>query len=117
MRSTKKIDLIEQKQLRNDLPDFVPGDTIKIITKVMLGDKEVKRIFEGVVIRKKKNGSRSTFTVRKISYGVGVERIFPFHSPMIDSIQVKFSGRVRRARLYYLRALRGKAARIKQRRA
>jgi len=108
---------IEREQMRIDLPAFRPGDSIRVHTRIKEGDKERIQIFQGVVIRKRKGGLGATFTVRKISYGVGVERIFPLHSPNSDRIEVLTRGKVRRARLYYMRKLRGKAARIKERRA
>jgi large subunit ribosomal protein L19 len=107
------MEMVEREQLRTDLPDFRVGDTIKVHVKIVEGEKERVQLFEGVVIRKKKGGIRSTFTVRKISYGIGVERIFPLHSPRIDRIDVIGRGRVRRAKLFYLRNLKGKAARIR----
>jgi len=107
------VELVEREQLRTDLPDFRVGDTVKVHVKIVEGEKERIQPFEGVVIRKKKGGIRSTFTVRKISYGIGVERIFPIHSPRIDRIDVVSRGEVRRARLFYLRNLKGKAARIR----
>jgi large subunit ribosomal protein L19 len=109
------IDQIEASYLRKDLPPIHIGDTVRVHTKIKEGEKERIQIFEGVVIRWKKGGVRSSITVRKISHGVGVERIFPLHTPTIDKIEVKSHGRVRRARLYYLRDLSGKAARIKER--
>lgn len=105
---------IENEQMRFDLPVFKPGDTVKVFVKIKEGDKERIQVFQGVVIRKRKGATNASFTVRKISYGIGVERIFPFHSPIIDRIEVVTRGRVRRSRLYYLRKLRGKAARIKE---
>jgi len=105
---------IEKEQMRFDLPSFKSGDTVKVSVKIREGDKERIQVFTGVVIRKRKGTSNASFTVRKISYGVGVERIFPLHSPSIDKIEVVSRGRVRRSRLYYLRDLRGKAARIKE---
>lgn len=105
---------ITQEQLRTDLPSFRPGDTLKVHVKVVEGTRERIQLFEGVVIRIKGGGISETFTVRKISYGVGVERTFPIHSPKIDKIEVARRGKVRRAKLYYLRNLRGKAARIKE---
>lgn len=99
-----------------DLPSFSPGDTVKVHVKIREGEKERIQVFQGVVIGKRNNGAQSTFTVRKISYGVGVERVFPAHSPFIDQIEVVTKGRVRRAKIYYLRKLRGKAARIKEKR-
>jgi large subunit ribosomal protein L19 len=107
------MELVEREQLRTDLPDFRVGDTIKVHVKIVEGEKERVQPFEGVVIRKKAGGIRSTFTVRKISYGIGVERVFPTHSPRIDRIDVLSRGKVRRARLFYLRELKGKAARIR----
>ncbi len=107
------LELVEREQLRTDLPDFKVGDTVRVHVKIIEGEKERVQSFEGVVIRKKKGGIRSTFTVRKISYGVGVERIFPLHSPRIEKIEIINRGRVRRAKLFYLRNLKGKAARIK----
>jgi large subunit ribosomal protein L19 len=104
---------IEKEQMRMDLPTFAVGDTVKVHFKIVEGEKERVQVFEGVVIRKRKGGVGATFTVRKVSYGIGVERIFPLHSPRIGKIEIVNRGRVRRARLYYLRHLRGKAARIK----
>ncbi len=110
------LEAIDKEQMKDDIPDFRPGDTVKVHAKVRERGKERIQVFEGVVIRKKRGHKRSTFTVRKISFGVGVERIFPLHSPNIDKIEVVRYGRVRRAKLYYLRRKRGKAARIKERR-
>lgn len=107
------IDAIEASQLRTDLPEFKPGDTIRVHARIVEGDKERIQVFEGVVISRSNRQSRATFTVRKMSYGVGVERVFPVHSPRIEKIEVTIRGQVRRAKLYYLRGLRGKAARIK----
>jgi large subunit ribosomal protein L19 len=107
---------LESEVLRSDLPDFRAGDTVKVHVRVVEGDKERIQIFQGVVIARRGGGSRESFTVRKISGGVGVERILPLHSPIIDRIEVVRRGKVRRAKLYYLRALRGKAARIEERR-
>lgn len=107
------MELVEREQLRTDLPDFRVGDTVKVHVKIVEGEKERIQPFEGVVIRKKAGGIRSTFTVRKISYGIGVERIFPTHSPRIDRIDVISRAKVRRAKLFYLRNLKGKAARIR----
>lgn len=107
---------ITKDQLRTDHPDFRPGDTLKVHVKVVEGNRERIQVFEGVVIKRQNGGISETFTVRKISYGVGVERTFPVHSPRIDKIEVSRRGIVRRAKLYYLRNLRGKAARIKERR-
>lgn len=105
---------ITKEQLRTDLPSFRPGDTLKVHVKVIEGSRERIQVFEGVVIKKRGGGISETFTVRKISYGVGVERTFPLHTPKIDKIEVARRGKVRRAKLYYLRSLRGKAARIKE---
>src|SRR5262245_4105104 len=107
------IDSIEKSQYRNDIPVFKSGDTVRVHAKIIEGDKERIQVFEGVVISRANSGNRASFTVRKISYGVGVERVFPLHSPRIDKIEVVTRGRVRRAKLYYLRELSGKAARIK----
>ncbi len=109
------VDEIEKTMIRSDLPDFRPGDTVAVHYKIKEGERERIQVFEGVVIAKKNGGSRETFIVRKISYGVGVERIFPLHSPLIDKIEVKREGKVRRAKLYYLRGLSKKASRIKER--
>ncbi|QGG48136.1 50S ribosomal protein L19 [Heliorestis convoluta] len=107
---------IEAAQIRKDIPQFGPGDTVRVHVKVVEGNRERIQIFEGVVIKIKGGGLRETFTVRRVSYGVAVERIFPIHSPRLDKIEVIRRGRVRRAKLYYLRGLSGKAARIKDRR-
>ncbi len=107
---------IESAFLRGDAPEFRPGDTVRVQVRVVEGDKERLQAFQGIVISRKGGGTREMFTVRKISGGVGVERIFPLHSPVIDRIEVVRRGRVRRAKLYYLRQLRGKAARIQERR-
>lgn len=107
---------ITKDQLRTDHPDFRAGDTVKVHAKVVEGTRERIQIFEGVVIKRQNGGISETFTVRKISYGVGVERTFPVHSPRVDKVEVIRRGAVRRAKLYYLRNLRGKAARIKERR-
>ncbi len=112
----EKIEQIEKEQMRLDHPDFEPGDNVKVHVKIKEGEKERIQIFQGVVISKRKGNTNATFTVRKVSYGVGVERIFPLHSPALDKIEVVTHGRVRRAKIYYLRKLRGKAARIKERR-
>ncbi|KGX83687.1 50S ribosomal protein L19 [Pontibacillus marinus] len=105
---------ITQEQLKQDLPTFKAGDTVKVHVKVVEGNRERIQVFEGVVIKRRGGGISETFTVRKISYGVGIERTFPVHSPRIDKIEVTRRGKVRRAKLYYLRNLRGKAARIKE---
>ncbi|HLR63884.1 MAG TPA: 50S ribosomal protein L19 [Pseudogracilibacillus sp.] len=106
---------ITKDQLRTDHPDFRPGDTVKVHAKVVEGTRERIQVFEGMVIKRQNGGISETFTVRKISYGVGVERTFPLHSPRIEKIEVSRRGIVRRAKLYYIRNLRGKAARIKER--
>jgi len=105
--------VVEANQIRSDIPEFKVGDTVRVHAKIIEGDKERIQVFEGVVISRANGGNRASFTVRKISYGVGVERIFPLHSPRIDKIEVVTRGKVRRAKLYYLRELSGKAARIK----
>ncbi|OZM58580.1 50S ribosomal protein L19 [Lottiidibacillus patelloidae] len=105
---------ITQEQIRTDLPTFRPGDTVRVHVKVVEGTRERIQVFEGVVIKRRGGGISETFTVRKISYGVGVERAFPLNSPKIAKLEVIRRGKVRRAKLYYLRALRGKAARIKE---
>jgi large subunit ribosomal protein L19 len=111
-----KTDLIEKAYLRTDIPDFRPGDTVKVHVRVTEGSRERVQVFQGVVIRRQNGGLRETFTVRKISFGVGVERTFPVHSPSIARLELVSRGAVRRAKLYYLRELRGKKARIKERR-
>lgn len=108
------INEITQEQLRSDLPDFRPGDTVRVHVKVVEGTRERIQLYEGVVIQRRGGGISETFTVRKISYGVGVERIFPVHTPKITLLEVIRRGKVRRAKLFYLRNLRGKAARIKE---
>ena len=112
----EKIEQIEKEQMRLDHPDFGPGDNVKVYVKIREGEKERIQVFQGVVISKRKGNTNAMFTVRKVSYGVGVERIFPLHSPALDKIEVVTRSRVRRAKIYYLRKLRGKAARIKERR-
>jgi large subunit ribosomal protein L19 len=109
-------DLVEQSYLRKGIPQFRPGDTVKVHARVVEGNRERVQVFQGVVIRRSGGGLRETFTVRKISFGVGVERTFPLHSPSIARLEVVQRGHVRRAKLYYLRDLRGKKARIKERR-
>ncbi|HHW99312.1 MAG TPA: 50S ribosomal protein L19 [Firmicutes bacterium] len=104
---------LEQSQLRTDIPDFKPGDTVRVHVKVEEGSRERIQVFEGVVIARRGGGIRESFTVRRVSYGIGVERVFPLHSPRVAKIEVVRRGRVRRAKLYYLRNLTGKAARIK----
>jgi len=106
---------VEAEQLRQDIPDFRPGDTVRLQVKVVEGAKERIQSFEGVVIKRRGSGLNETFTVRRVSYGVGVERCFPVHSPRLEKIEVIRRGRVRRAKLYYIRKLSGKAARIKNR--
>ena len=110
------LNLVEKKYLRSDLPDFRSGDTLRVHVKVKEGVRERIQVFEGVVIARQHGGLNETFTVRKISSGVGVERIFPLHCPSIEMIEIKRQGKVRRAKLYYLRKLSGKAARINERR-
>ena len=110
-----RLDSIENTQLRDNIPAFQAGDSVRVHVRIQEGNKERLQIFEGIVIAKKHGGARETVTVRKVSFGVGVERIFPLHGTVIDHIDVTRRGRVRRAKLYYLRDLRGKAARIKER--
>ncbi|APT89126.1 MULTISPECIES: 50S ribosomal protein L19 [Corynebacterium] len=110
------LDKVDAAQLRDDIPDFRPGDTVAVDVKVIEGSTERTQLFTGVVIRRQGSGIRETFTVRKVSFGIAVERTFPVHSPNLASIKVERRGKVRRAKLYYLRNLRGKAARIKERR-
>ena len=109
------IETLEKEQLRSDIPEFAPGDTVRVHAKIVEGSRERIQMFEGVVIGRQGTGVRETFTVRRISYGIGVERMFPVHSPRIEKIDVLRKGIVRRAKLYYLRNLTGKAARIKER--
>ena len=110
------ISVLEQEQLRKDIPDFRPGDTVKVHVKVVEGNRERVQVFEGVVIGRQNGGVRETFTVRRVSYGIGVERTFRVHSPRLAKIEVSRRGIVRRAKLHYLRGLTGKAARIRERR-
>ena len=110
------IETLEKEQLRSDIPEFAPGDTVRVHAKIVEGSRERIQMFEGVVIGRQGTGVRETFTVRRISYGIGVERMFPVHSPRIEKIDVLRKGSVRRAKLYYLRNLTGKAARIKEKR-
>jgi large subunit ribosomal protein L19 len=110
------IEVLEKEQLKENIPNFRPGDTVKVHVKVVEGNRERIQIFEGVVIKRQGSSVRETFTVRRVSYGVGTERTFPLHSPRLDKIEVVRRGIVRRAKLYYLRNLTGKAARIKERR-
>ncbi|MCD6527426.1 MAG: 50S ribosomal protein L19 [Desulfuromonas sp.] len=110
------VDQIGNEQMKQDLPDFKGGDTLRVHVKIVEGDKQRIQVYQGVCIKRVNRGIGSTFTVRKISGGMGVERIFPLHSPMVDKIEVLMVGRVRRAKLYYLRKLQGKAARIREKR-
>ncbi len=112
----QKTDMVESEYLRDDIPDFRPGDTVKIHVKVAEGGRERIQVFQGVVIARKGGGTRETFTVRKVSFGIGVERTFPLHSPIISKIEVVTQGRVRRAKLYYLRERVGKAAKVREKR-
>jgi large subunit ribosomal protein L19 len=114
MSNHKLIEAVTQSQLRTDIPSFRPGDTLRVHVRIIEGTRERIQVFEGVVIKHRGGGISETFTVRKISSGVGVERTFPLHTPKIEKIEVKRRGKVRRAKLYYLRELRGKAARIKE---
>jgi large subunit ribosomal protein L19 len=109
-------DLVEQPYLRDDVPDFRAGDTVRVHVRVVEGERERVQVFEGVVIRSRGSGLSKTFTVRKVSFGVGVERTFPFHSPMIAKVEIAARGDVRRAKLYYLRSRVGKKAKVKERR-
>ena len=113
---SKLIDAIDSQSLRDDIPAFRPGDSVKVHVKVVEGNRSRIQVFAGVVISRTGDGIRQSFTVRKVSFGVGVERTFPLHSPIIDKIEVERHGDVRRAKLYYLRGLRGKAAKIKEKR-
>jgi len=115
-QTMEKMKQLENELLRMDLPHFDPGDTVKVNVKIREGEKERIQAFQGVVISKRKGSVNASFTVRKVSYGIGVERIFPLNSPIISDIEVITKGRVRRAKIYYLRKLRGKAARIKEKR-
>ena len=111
-----RLDSVDQTQLRENIPAFQPGDTLKVHVRIKEGNKERLQVFEGVCIARKHGGVRETITVRKVSFGVGVERTFPIHTPIIEKIEVATRGDVRRAKLYYLRNLRGKAAKIKEKR-
>src|SRR5213083_3618770 len=111
-----KVDLVEKPRLREDVPDFRPGDTVRVHVRVAEAGRERIQVFQGVVIRRQGGGLRETFTARKVSFGVGVERTFPVHSPIVDHIEIVTRGDVRRAKLYYLRELRGKKAKIKEKR-
>ena len=110
------LDALDADSLRDDIPEFRPGDTLKVHVRVVEGNRERIQVFQGVVIRRQGGGIRETFTVRKVSFGVGVERTFPVHTPVVEKIEVVTRGDVRRAKLYYLRELRGKAAKIKEKR-
>jgi large subunit ribosomal protein L19 len=110
------LDALDADSLRDDIPDFRPGDTVKVHVRVVEGNRSRIQVFQGVVIRRQGGGIRETFTVRKVSFGVGVERTFPVHTPVVEKIEVITRGDVRRAKLYYLRELRGKAAKIKEKR-
>jgi large subunit ribosomal protein L19 len=110
------LDALDADSLRSDIPDFRPGDTVKVHVRVVEGNRSRIQVFQGVVIRRQGGGIRETFTVRKVSFGVGVERTFPVHTPVVEKIEVLTRGDVRRAKLYYLRDLRGKAAKIKEKR-
>ncbi|GCE01195.1 MULTISPECIES: 50S ribosomal protein L19 [Embleya] len=112
-----KLDHIDAASLRDDVPDFRPGDTLKVHVRVIEGNKSRVQVFQGFVLRRQGDGVRETFTVRKVSYGVGVERTFPVHTPVIEKIELVTRGAVRRAKLYYMRDLRGKAAKIKEKRS
>jgi large subunit ribosomal protein L19 len=112
----KQIAAIEAEVLKKELPAFRPGDTVRVHQLIQEGDKERIQVYEGVVIKLHRAGAKTTFTVRKISYGIGVEKIFPLYSPLLEKIEIKQQGKVRRSRLYYMRSLRGKAARIKEKR-
>ncbi len=111
------IDLVEQEQLRTDVPEFAAGDTVKVHYKIVEGARERVQVFEGIVIARKGKGVRETFTVRKVTFGIGVERVFPVHSPRIEKIEPVTFGKVRRAKLYYLREKIGKKSRVKTRRS
>ncbi|MDO5034177.1 MAG: 50S ribosomal protein L19 [Actinomycetaceae bacterium] len=113
----QKLDAVDQPLLRSDIPDFKAGDTVKVNVKVTEGNRTRIQVFQGIVIARRGEGIRETFTVRKISFGVGVERTFPLHAPTIDSIEVVTVGRVRRAKLYYLRDRHGKAAKVREKRS
>ena len=112
----QRTDLVDRASLRDDIPDFGPGDTLKVHVRVVEGNRERVQIFQGVVIRRQGSGLRETFTVRKVSFGVGVERTFPVHSPMIAKLEIVTHGDVRRAKLYYLRSRVGRAAKVKEKR-
>jgi len=115
VKNMNVLELLENEHYRMDLPQFRPGDTVKVHVRIVEGNRERVQVFEGLVIAINRKGARTSFTVRKVSYGVGVERVFPLHSPMLDKIDVITRGQVRRAKLYFIRKLKGKAARIKER--
>jgi large subunit ribosomal protein L19 len=110
------VDMIEKEHMRLDLPDISVGDNVKVYTRIFEGDKERIQVFEGLIIRKRGGNTRATFTVRKVSYGVGIEKTFPKHSPLIDKIEITSKSKIRRSKLYYLRDLKGKAAKLKEKR-
>jgi large subunit ribosomal protein L19 len=110
------VDIIEKEHMRLDLPEISVGDNVKVYTRIFEGDKERIQVFEGLIIRKRGGNTRATFTVRKVSYGVGIEKTFPKHSPLIDKIEITSKSKVRRSKLYYLRNLKGKAAKLKEKR-
>jgi len=110
------VDLIEKEHMRLDLPGINVADNVRVYTKIYEGDKERVQVFEGVVIRKRGGNTRATFTVRKVSYGIGIEKTFPMHSPLIEKVEILSKSKVRRAKLYYLRNLKGKAAKLKEKR-
>lgn len=110
------LEILEKEHMRLDIPDFKAGDTIKVHARIKEGDKERVQVFQGIVIRRRKGNTGATFTVRKISYGIGVERVFPLHSPTLDKVEIVSRGKVRQGRIYYLRKLKGKAARVKEKR-
>ena len=112
--SSNIIERIDREQMRHDMPDFRPGDSVRVHIRIIEGNKERVQVFEGVIIRRRRGNMGATFTVRKISHGVGVEKTFALHSPRLEKVEIVSRGKVRRARLYYLRELRGKAARIKE---
>jgi large subunit ribosomal protein L19 len=112
--SSNIIERIDREQMRHDMPDFRPGDSVRVHIRIIEGNKERVQVFDGVVIRRRRGNMGATFTVRKISHGVGVEKTFALHSPRLEKVEIVSRGKVRRARLYYLRELRGKAARIKE---
>lgn len=116
-RAMNPTDIVDRESLREDVPDFAPGDTLKVHVRVVEGNRQRDQVFQGAVIRRQGSGARETFTVRKLSFGVGVERTFPVHSPVLSRIEVVIRGDVRRAKLYYLRGRVGKAAKIKEKRA